>query len=148
MAQVMSEPARIAQILGGEKSLGSIVRTALELEECERRGFRTAVVDALLRDSVVAPQEMYGWIIAKRTFLRRVKQRQLLSIEESNRLVRLARVYALATDTFAEEESVRHWLREPLRQFINRSPMEMLLTQTGTYLVEELLGRISHGLAA
>ncbi len=71
-----------------------------------------------------------------------------MSVEESNRLARIARIYVLAVDTFADEQKARRWLRKPLRQFANRSPMDMLVTETGTHQVEDLLGRISHGLAA
>ncbi len=71
-----------------------------------------------------------------------------MSVEESNRLARIARICTLAVETFGDEESARRWLGKPLRRFANRSPMDMLVTETGTHEVEDLLGRISHGQAA
>ena len=125
MAQATLEAGRIARVLGGEKALGVKSFTPLELEQCERSGFPTAVVKVLLEHSVVGPKEMYGWIIARRTFAHRVKKRQRLSVEESNRIARVARAYALAVEMLGDEEKARRWLRKPMRRFAGRSPVKL-----------------------
>ncbi len=101
----------IAALLGGEKVLGRGVRSDLELEECVRRGLPIEVLDALLSRSIVDSRELYGWIIPRRTLAHRVKQKQRLSLEESNRISRVARIYALAVDTFGDDQKARRWLR-------------------------------------
>lgn len=148
MAQAISESARIARVLGGEKMLGRKVRTPLELEECARRGFPAGVARVLLERSVVDAREMYRWIVPRRTLAHRLQRQQRLSRDESNRIWRLARIHALAVETLGAEEKARHWLRQPLRQFGGRSAMEMLETESGAHQVENLLGRVSHGIAA
>ncbi|MGO9606268.1 MAG: antitoxin Xre/MbcA/ParS toxin-binding domain-containing protein [Candidatus Binataceae bacterium] len=147
MAQT-SEPVRIAELLGGEKALGQRVRTALELEECARKGFPTAVVKVLIERSVLDAKELYRWVVPRRTLAHRLQRRQRLSVDESNRISRLARIYALAVDVLGSDDKAKNWLRKPLRQFGTRSAIEMLETEFGAHEVENLLGRISHGIAA
>jgi len=138
----------IAAVLGGEKVLGSKVRSDLEVEECIRQGLPREVLDALLGRSIIDATELYGWIIPRRTLAHRVKKRQRLSRDESNRVSRVARIYALALETFGDDDKARHWLRRPLRPLGGRTAMEMLETELGAHQVETLLGRIAHGIAA
>jgi putative toxin-antitoxin system antitoxin component (TIGR02293 family) len=138
----------IASVLGGERVLGQQVRSDLELEECVRGGLPIEVLDAMLDRSIVDAGELYGWIIPRRTLAHRVKKKQRLSLEESNRISRVARIYALTLDTFGNEEKARRWLRKPLRQLGGRTAMQLLETEPGAHQVETMLGRIGHGIAA
>lgn len=148
VAHTAAEPVRIAEVLGGERTLGRRIRTPLELEECAREGFPAEVIKALLENSVVSSRELYGWIVPRRTLAHRKKKHQRLSVDESNRVSRVARIYAHAVETFGDPDKAKRWLRKPLRQFGGRSAMEMLETELGAHQVEAFLGRISHGLAA
>jgi putative toxin-antitoxin system antitoxin component (TIGR02293 family) len=141
-------PNNIAQVLGGERVLGRAVRSQAQLEQCAREGFPLEVLRQLVEDQVVMPQELYGWIIPRRTLAHRQRRGQRLNLDESNRVSRVARIYALALETFRAPEKAKHWLRKSLRQFGGRTPMEMLETDLGTHQVEILLGQIAHGLAA
>ncbi len=138
----------IARVLGGERVLGRQVRSADQLEQCEREGFPVEVLHELVEREVLLPGELYGWVIPRRTLAHRQKRKQRLSMEESNRVARVARIYALALETFGDENKARRWLRRPLTQFRDRAPMAMLETDLGAHQVEVLLGRIGHGLAA
>jgi putative toxin-antitoxin system antitoxin component (TIGR02293 family) len=138
----------IAGVLGGEKVLGRQIRSEAQLEKCAREGFPLAVLQELVERAVLLPAELYRWIIPRRTLAHRQKRKQRLSREESDRVSRVARIYALALETLGEEEKAKRWLRRPLRQFRGRTPMEMLETDLGAHQVEVLLGRIGHGLAA
>ena len=102
----------------------------------------------MLDRSIVDPGEVYGSIIPRRTLAHRVKKKQRLSLDESNRISRVARIYALAVETLGDDDKARRWLRKPLRQLAGRTPMKMLETDPGAHQVETILGRIGHGLAA
>src|ERR1700693_5982945 len=123
----------IAAILGGEKVLGRRVRSELELEDCVRRGLPLEVLDAMVERAVVKTDELYGWIIPRRTLAHRVRNKQNLSLEESNRISRVARIYALAVETFGNDDKARHWLRRPLRPLGGRTAMEMMETELGAH---------------
>lgn len=140
--------SNIATVLGGEKVLGRSIRSETQLEQCAREGFPTAVVRELMEREVLLPAELYGWIIPRRTLAHRRMRNQRLSLEESSRVSRVARIYALALETLGDEHKAKRWLRRPLRQFRGRTPMEMLETDLGAHQVEVLLGRIGHGIAA
>jgi putative toxin-antitoxin system antitoxin component (TIGR02293 family) len=134
--------------LGGREVLGRRVASELELERCEREGFPLAVLDALQRKAVLTANDVYGWIIPRRTLSHRQRRHERLNSEESNRVARVARIFALAVETFGNAEVAAEWLRRPSRLFHARSPMEMLVTDAGARQVETLLMRIAHGIAA
>lgn len=138
----------IAQVLGGARVLGREIRSDAQLEQCARQGFPVEVLHELVEHAVLSSAELYGWIIPRRTLAHRQQRKQRLSLEESNRVSRVARIYALALETFGEENKAKRWLRRPLRQFRGRTPMQMLETDLGAHQVEVLLARIGHGLAA
>jgi putative toxin-antitoxin system antitoxin component (TIGR02293 family) len=61
---------------------------------------------------------------------------------------RLARIQALALETFGDEEKARSWMSKSLRQLGRRTPLQMLDTELDAREVETILGRIAHGIAA
>jgi putative toxin-antitoxin system antitoxin component (TIGR02293 family) len=60
----------------------------------------------------------------------------------------VARVLALCEEVFGESERAWRWLRDAKRQFQKRAPLDLLVTEAGARLVEELLYRIDEGMAA
>jgi putative toxin-antitoxin system antitoxin component (TIGR02293 family) len=65
-----------------------------------------------------------------------------------DRLYRMARLYALAREVTGGEEAARQWLRSPQFGLQGQTPLELMLTEAGAREVEELLGRIEHGVLA
>ena len=92
--------------------------------------------------------EVYALVLPRRTLTHRRAKHQLLTRDESDKAVRLARIAALAEEIFGDEEKAFRWLRKPKRRFDSRTPLEMLATEAGARLVEELLYQIDDGMAA
>lgn len=84
----------------------------------------------------------------RRTLTHRRARREALSREESDRAVRLARIAALAEYVFGDPKRAWRWLRASKRQFHGSSPLQLMATEAGARLVEELLYRIDEGMAA
>jgi putative toxin-antitoxin system antitoxin component (TIGR02293 family) len=82
--------------------------------------------------------------IDRSTFSRRVKQRALLKADESDRIARVARVAALAMEAFGRDAGLQ-WLREPNAALGERIPLAMLGTDAGARQVEQIIGRVEHG---
>ncbi len=82
--------------------------------------------------------------VPPRTMARR-KAEQRLTAQESDRLARLARILAYATDVFGAEEKASVWISRPNRILRGTAPIELLDTDLGTQVVETMLGRIEHG---
>jgi putative toxin-antitoxin system antitoxin component (TIGR02293 family) len=79
-----------------------------------------------------------------RTLARR-KQEQRLSPDESDRLFRLVRLASQAVQVLGSEERASLWLRRANRALGGHPPIELLDTDVGARQVEEILGRIEHG---
>jgi putative toxin-antitoxin system antitoxin component (TIGR02293 family) len=83
--------------------------------------------------------------ISKRTLTRR-KTEGRLSSSESERLVRLARLFDKATEVFGNDEAVAaQWFKTPARGLGAKTPLEMAETELGAQEVNALLVRIEHG---
>ena len=107
----------------------------------------TGALDGLRR-SGVADEEIYSLILPRRTLTHRVARREPLSLEESDRAVRLARIAAFGEGVFGESARFWRWFRAPKRQFGGRSPLSLLTTDAGARMVEEMLVAIDEGFAA
>ena len=58
-------------------------------------------------------EEIYTLIVPKRTLARRTAEKQPLSVEETDRAIRLARVGRMAEAIFNNAEKAHRWLRKP-----------------------------------
>jgi putative toxin-antitoxin system antitoxin component (TIGR02293 family) len=69
-------------------------------------------------------------------------------MDESDRLVRVARLYELGVKIFGNPDKARRWLSKPKRRFDGRSPLLMMRTSLGGIGVEEMLYQIDEGVFA
>jgi len=133
---------RIQEILGVQR-----LRTDQDLMKLVEERLSSRAIDAL-RQSGLTDDEVYSLVIPRRTLTHRRARREALSRDESDRAVRVARVVALCEEVFGERERGWRWLRDAKRQFQGRAPLDLLATEAGARLVEELLYRIDEGMAA
>jgi len=68
-----------------------------------------------------------------------------LSSEQSSRTWKFAEILARATPVFGSQDAAEKWLSEPARALEGKKPIELLATQPGTQLVEDLLQQIDYG---
>jgi putative toxin-antitoxin system antitoxin component (TIGR02293 family) len=96
----------------------------------------------------LSDEEIYSFIIPRRTLLHRKTRRESLTHDESDRAVRIARITSLAEEVFGDDDKASRWLRKAKSRFERRSPLEMLRTEAGARLVEEMLLQLDYGFAA
>lgn len=83
--------------------------------------------------------------IPRRTLARR-KTTGRFSADESDRLVRAARVYAKALYLFSgDADEASRWLTTVRRTLGGVTPLAMARTEIGAQEVEDLIGRLEHG---
>ena len=82
--------------------------------------------------------------ISKSTLHRR-KARGKLDADESDRVVRFARVMGKAVEVMESEENARRWLTSPQFGLGGAVPLDYAETEVGAREVEDLLGRIEYG---
>lgn len=84
--------------------------------------------------------------IPPRTYARRVAARSRLKIPEGERAARLMRLYDRARELFGTHENTRGWLNAEVPALGGRTPLSFARTEQGAREVENLLGRIEHGI--
>jgi putative toxin-antitoxin system antitoxin component (TIGR02293 family) len=127
------------------------VRTDLEFLRLVESGLPVGSVTAVasnLETANLGAGVIAGLVAPRRTLERRRKENQRLTRDESDRLVRVARVVALANDVFASMEKAASWLRTPRPGLAGESPLSAVATDIGARLVEMMLHRIDHGITA
>jgi len=139
--------AAITAVLGGKRMLKRKVDSDFELTVLTREGLPVGTLTLLAEELKVDRKTVARVIgISERTLSRRIAKGERLSAEESDRTVRLARVFALATDTFGTSQKASSWLQKPNRVLDGQIPLDLLDTDTGVRAVETVLGRIEYGL--
>jgi putative toxin-antitoxin system antitoxin component (TIGR02293 family) len=69
-----------------------------------------------------------------------------LQPDESDRLLRVSRVFARAIELFeGDDRAARHWLSTPQRALGGAVPLTLAKTKVGAREVERLVGRLEHG---
>jgi putative toxin-antitoxin system antitoxin component (TIGR02293 family) len=77
--------------------------------------------------------------------LSRRRKRGSFDKDESERLLRLARIAVRAVDVMESADTARQWLTEPARALGGEPPLHFADTEPGAREVERLLGRMEHG---
>lgn len=93
-------------------------------------------------------KDLLGIVIPARTLKHRRVREEPLSLDESDRLARVARIYSLALRVFGNPEKARRWLSKPKVRFDEQTPLSMLRTDSGGRKVEEMLIQIDEGMFA
>ncbi|GLS37742.1 hypothetical protein GCM10010869_33360 [Mesorhizobium tianshanense] len=137
----------VARKLGGQTVLGAIVRSQADLALAVRNRLPLATLKGLTLAGL-SDQEIEKFVIPQRTRRHRADKHQPLTIDESDRAVRLLRVQSLAEDTFGDKDKANRWLRRPLTELGGETPLAVAQTEAGARVIETILGKIAWGAAA
>ncbi|MFP3938719.1 MAG: antitoxin Xre/MbcA/ParS toxin-binding domain-containing protein [Thermoanaerobaculia bacterium] len=141
----MTAAATIFETLGGPRVLHMESAGLPELGETVREGLPYAALEAVMgRLGLSREQVAEALHLPQRTLARRKKEHRLHP-DESDRLFRLARIAAQATEVLGSPERAATWLQRPNRALGGRVPLKLLDTDAGSRQVESVLGRIEHG---
>ena len=83
--------------------------------------------------------------VSYHTVQRRKEVGHALGAGVSERLVRLARLYARTEEVLCSAALARQWMRTPRELFGGKTPFDMAATDLGAREVEDLLLRTEHG---
>lgn len=121
--------------------------TTLSLAASVEKGLPVSALDKFA--GRIAPGDVRGFahrVVPKPTLERRRRQKQHLTTDESDRLARIAKVFAFGLDVFRDEAKVRDFLNRPHPMLDDRIPLELALaTGPGADAVVNLLGRAAYG---
>ena len=108
-------------------------------------GLPLATLEEFASYSGFAMKELLEVVIPLRTLKHRRQRQEPLSIEESDRLARVARLWEYALQVFGNPDKARRWLTKPKIRFEERTPVQVMRTGAGGDAVEEMLGQIEEG---
>lgn len=142
----MSATSAVEHFLGGKKALGIQPRTVADWEALIDGGMPLGAVETL-KESLAIPDRQLAELlgISEKTLSRARAAKGRLEPVASDRLVRVARVFALAMDVLEGVAPAVRWLKRPQIGLGGRVPLTMLTTDPGRDQVEKLLLRIEHG---
>lgn len=137
--------AALADLLGGARTLGHVIDSPIDWVAALERGLPIASIDAAIATGILTRSEANVYVIPSRILSHRRLKNQRLTLEESDRLARIARLTARAAETFGDQAAALAWLREPNGGLRGARPLELLKSGEGTVLVDQILTRIDHG---
>ncbi len=141
---------------GGSAAIQSLVKQFVAPAFVERMavgGLINTVLNGLPFSELVALRELLGLPLDQlaenlgisRATLHRRKLAGRLEQGESDRVVRYARLVGKAVEVLGSVAQARQWLRFPQFGLGNATPLDYARTEIGAREVENLLGRIDHG---
>ena len=93
-------------------------------------------------------EEVFALVVPKRTLARRKAANEPLTVEETDKALRLERIATQAERVFGEAGKAHRWLRKAKRELHGETPLAYLASESGARVVEEMLFRIEHGIFA
>lgn len=120
-------------------------RTEQDLRDIVKRQLPPSAINRLLVLGLTRA-DINQLVIPLRTLQHRRSRREKLSVEESNRVLRLMRALSQAENVYGTRERALAWLRRPNAQLAGQSPLSLLDTDSGIRIVDELLVQIDEGM--
>jgi putative toxin-antitoxin system antitoxin component (TIGR02293 family) len=132
--------------------LGEEPMSEFELARVVLRGL-PLTTQAIFLEHGITKDEFHRIVIPLRTYRHRKErlnrgENEVLTPDESDKAVRAARILALAERVFANRDKALSWMRKSKKRFDGDTPMDLLRTEAGARLVEEMLVQIDEGIYA
>lgn len=165
---------KMVKYLGGKKSLGVTVGNESDLQDLVVKGFPKESVfklqslldisdEKLATELDVTPRTVRRWreeitVVHNKgkppRTTAKAKQKRVrsnvsrLRLSESDRVYRITRLLALASEVLEDQQRAIRWLNRPNTALGDKSPFDKLRTESGAREVEDLLMRIEYGVIA
>lgn len=140
---------RVSSYVLAAKLLGLSKSDPLSLDAAVRSGLRFGALERFAVRTRLSLSEVGQAIKVKPRTLARRKIEGRLQPEESDRLLRTSRIVARALELFEGDiDATRRWLDAPQKSLGGSTPLEFATTDVGAREVDDLIGRLEHGVAA
>lgn len=143
------EPRHPKQYAGLGASLGLQNKRVETLIEEVQAGLSYKALETLSAESGIPLPEIASIIELPGRTLARRKFAGRLAPAESERLLRISNAFEKTVGLFeGSVEGAVRWLRTPKRALANKTPLDYLRTEIGARQVEDLIGKLEHGVFA
>ena len=129
----MTKPEKIAKILGETGRFTTII----DLIKLTRRGIHSKGLEKLLKLIELSQDEFADAVrISTRTLARRlINPNNLLNADESEKTLRLARIFIEATETLGSEEKAKLWIKRKNKSLGSVTPLQLLMARVRENMV-------------
>src|SRR2546421_11765159 len=136
----------LVDVLGGRKAIKAEPATTSEWVDRIRSGLPAASAMAF-KDALGLSNEQLASVlgVSPRTVARLDPAKSHLDAVSGDRLVRSARLYAIAVEVLEDAPAAAQWRKSPQRALGGALPLELAQTDVGSRAVEALLRRMGHG---
>jgi len=126
--------------------LGLVASSRADLVAEIRLGLPVNVIDKLTQELAISQQTLLQIIALPTATLTRRRTQKRLTPQESDRVYRMAATYRAASELFDNDaKATRRWLNEPAKALGGNTPLQHLDTEAGADDVQDLIGRLEHG---
>lgn len=133
-----------AEALLGIEGLGPA--SGLSLARSVEAGLPVAAREQLTANIAPNDTRFKYRLVPEATLRRRIRSTGRLSTDESDRLVRIAKVFSFGLEVYGSPEKVREFLRRPHMMLEGRTPLDLsIVSSPGADLIINLLGRVAYG---
>lgn len=136
-------------IESGDKNIVSEPYIAWDLDTAAAKignGLGTSILATIQARLRISNRQLSDLMMVSPRTLDRRKKEETLPPDESERSYRIARLTDCAYQVFEDPDKVARWFSEPNFALGNKKPINLAKTEPGARLVEQLLGRIEHGI--
>jgi putative toxin-antitoxin system antitoxin component (TIGR02293 family) len=139
-------PSRVSQPYLGQE-LGLKKMDVSSLIRLLSEGLPWSAVTSFVKNTGFSLVDLARYLgIPERTFARR-REAGMLEPSESERLIRLAEIYASSQQLFdGDRDAARQWLTSPIKGLGSARPIDYAQTELGAREVRNLIGRLEHGI--
>ncbi len=110
-----------------------------------KEGLPTNLLDELRQELEVSENALSNILLIPQRTLNRRRAAGRFKTDESERVLRLFRVYNKALDVLGTQAKAARWLKKPARAFGGVTPLNYADTEPGAQEVILLLERLDHG---
>jgi putative toxin-antitoxin system antitoxin component (TIGR02293 family) len=135
-----------AHLLGGKSIITKPIQSDFDIIDLSSEGITKASLDTLIGYLGISKKAFSENILdASVKTLQRKKSTDKLDKRTSSHIIEIAKVVEHAFEVFENEEKVKRWLNYPNRALNNIKPIDLFYLPTGLKMVDDILGRIEHG---
>jgi putative toxin-antitoxin system antitoxin component (TIGR02293 family) len=118
------------------------------LSDLAIQGLKRSAVDHFLKTSKLRPSIFYRYLDITPRALGNYRANQALRLYLTDRILDLAKLYAHGYAVFGSIENFNYWLNSASVDLKGEKPIDLIHSRHGLEIVDDILGRIEHGIPA
>ncbi len=135
---------KIANLLS-DSTRGIKVKSSRDYIELSRKGLTMKQLREILKFTNLSLKELSSILSISDRQLTRYKDDKILRIDISAQLIQIAELYEFGYEVFENEEKFQKWMISKIRALGYQKPINLLDTPFGISEVQNIIGRLEHG---